>query len=41
MAHITDQELIARSRSSARYVINHSQVAFVGLAAVLAWGVFG
>jgi multidrug efflux pump subunit AcrB len=41
MAHITDQELIARSRSSARYVINHPQVAFVGLAAVLAWGVFG
>jgi multidrug efflux pump subunit AcrB len=41
MAHITDQELIARSRSSARYVINHAQVAFVGLAAVLAWGVFG
>jgi multidrug efflux pump subunit AcrB len=41
MAHITDQELIARSRSMARYVINHPQVAFVGLAAVLAWGVFG
>jgi multidrug efflux pump subunit AcrB len=41
MAHITDQELIARSRSSARYVINHPQVAFVGLAAVIAWGVFG
>ncbi len=41
MAHITDQELIARSRSSARYVIDHPQVAFVGLLAVLAWGVFG
>ncbi|HYZ87395.1 MAG TPA: efflux RND transporter permease subunit, partial [Bryobacteraceae bacterium] len=41
MAHITDQELIAHSRSSARYVINHPQVAFVGLAAVLLWGVFG
>jgi multidrug efflux pump subunit AcrB len=41
MAHITDQELINHSRSSARYVINHPQVAFVGLAAVLAWGVFG
>ena len=41
MAHITDQELIAHSRSSARYVIDHPQVAFVGLVAVLAWGVFG
>ena len=41
MAHVNDQELIARSRSSARYVIDHPQVAFVGLAAVLAWGVFG
>ena len=41
MAHITDQELIAHSRSSARYVIDHPQVAFVGLTAVLAWGVFG
>jgi multidrug efflux pump subunit AcrB len=41
MAHVTDQELIARSRSSARYVIDHPHVAFVGLAAVLAWGVFG
>lgn len=41
MAHTTDQELIASSRSSARYVIDHPQVAFVGLAAVLAWGVFG
>lgn len=41
MAHITDQELIARSRSSARYVINHPHVAFVGLAAVVAWGIFG
>ncbi|MDX2181167.1 MAG: efflux RND transporter permease subunit [Bryobacteraceae bacterium] len=41
MAHISDQQLIARSRSSARYVINHPQVAFVGLAAVVAWGVFG
>lgn len=41
MAHTTDQELIAHSRSSARYVIDHPQVAFVGLAAVLAWGLFG
>ena len=41
MAHITDQELISRSRSSARYVINQPQIAFVGLAAVLVWGVFG
>ncbi|MDX2152127.1 MAG: efflux RND transporter permease subunit [Bryobacteraceae bacterium] len=41
MGHITDQELIARSRSSARACIEHPQVAFVGLAAVLAWGVFG
>src|SRR5579883_1690416 len=41
MAHTSDQELIAHSRSSARYVINHAQVAFVGLIAVLAWGVFG
>ena len=41
MAHITDKELIAHSRSSARYVIDHPQVAFVGLIAVLAWGVFG
>jgi len=41
MAHITDQELISRSRSSARYVINQPQIAFVGLAAVIVWGVFG
>jgi multidrug efflux pump subunit AcrB len=41
MAHITDQELIAKSRSSARYVIDHPQVAFVGLLAVVAWGFFG
>jgi multidrug efflux pump subunit AcrB len=41
MAHITDQELIQHSRSSARYVIQNPQVAFVGLAAVLAWGVYG
>ncbi len=40
MAHVTDRELITRNRSSARYVIDHPQVAFVGLAAVLAWGVF-
>ena len=31
MAHITDEELIAHSKSSARYVIDHPQVAFVGL----------
>src|SRR3954468_3702190 len=41
MAHVSDQELIAHSHSSARYVINQPQVAFVGLMAVLAWGVFG
>jgi multidrug efflux pump subunit AcrB len=41
MSHINDQEIIARSRSSARYVISHPQVAFVGLVAVLVWGVFG
>lgn len=41
MSHINDQELIAHSKSSARHVINHPQVAFVALAAVLAWGVYG
>jgi multidrug efflux pump subunit AcrB len=41
MAHRTDEELIQHEHNTARFFVEHRQIAWAALVAVVAWGVFG
>src|SRR5262249_19833416 len=41
MAHRTDQELISNVHNTARFFVEHRQIAWAALVAVMAWGVYG
>jgi multidrug efflux pump subunit AcrB len=41
MPHISDEELIAHKHNTARYFVEHRQIAWAALVAVVIWGVFG
>ncbi len=41
MPHISDSELIEHTHNTARYFVEHRQIAWAALFAVIGWGVFG
>ena len=41
MAHIPDADHIAHTRNTARFFVEHRQIAWAALFATIAWGVFG
>jgi multidrug efflux pump subunit AcrB len=41
MAHKTDAELIQHEHNTARYFVEHPQIAWAALIAVIAWGAYG
>jgi len=41
MAHITDSEMIRSTHNTSRFFVEHRQIAWAALFAVVAWGVFG
>ena len=41
MAHITDAELIQHKHNTSRFFVEHRQIAWAALIAVLLWGVYG
>src|ERR1700723_748822 len=41
MAHRSDEQLIQQTHNTARYFVEHRQIAWAALAAVSAWGVYG
>src|SRR3984957_15851135 len=41
MPHISDEELIAHKHNTARYFVEHRQIAWASLIGVVIWGVYG
>ena len=41
MAHISDSEMIRSTHNTSRFFVEHRQIAWASLLAVVAWGVFG
>ena len=41
MSHKSNRELIAHTHNTSRFFVEHPQVSWVALLAVLAWGVYG
>src|SRR5260370_7043127 len=41
MPHTSDTELIQQTHNTARYFVEHRQIAWAALVGVIGWGVFG
>ena len=41
MAHISDADLIQHTHNTSRFFVEHRQIAWAALAAVVLWGVYG
>src|SRR5215472_8271796 len=41
MPHRNDQELIQNTQNTARFFVERRQIAWAGLVAVIAWGIYG
>jgi multidrug efflux pump subunit AcrB len=41
MSHQTDQQLVEHTHNTARFFVEHRQIAWAALVAVMAWGIYG